>query len=171
MSGKGTSRTGRKSRRSLSKGTGRKPARTATGGEKRTATRSTRAGSGKRTLPMTVLIIDEEQDSVREAQTHLEAEGYRVIGVADPREGLRLAKEGRVALVMVDIALAEMTGYQVCKSLTTDDRTFNIPVVFLTHKTDPADRLLGFLAGGSDYITKPFTRDTIVQGVNKLLRR
>ncbi len=128
-------------------------------------------GGGKSPAePKRILIIDSDRASIRQARSHLKPEGYEVDSVADPLEGLRRAKGGGIALVLVDIALAEMDGYQVCKSMTTDYRTCHIPVVFLTQRTEPADRLLGFLAGGSDYITKPFTRDTLVQGVNKLLR-
>lgn len=117
-----------------------------------------------------VLVIDADEGALRDARAFLESEGYEVHGVRDPIEGLRIAREGRVRLVLVDISLAEMDGYQVCKSLATDFRTCHTPVAFLTHRTEPADRLLGFLAGGADYIAKPFTRESIVQGVHKLLR-
>ncbi len=173
MSDKATTRV--KGKRSTSRKKGATARRTRA--EALAASRSPATGPAKekgtrsRARRKVVLIIDEDAASVAEARSHLEIEGYEVVGVGDPLQGLKLAKEGKADLVLVDVALAEMDGFQVCKSLTTDHRTLHVPVVFMSQRTEPADRLLGFLAGGSDYITKPFTRETIVQGVNKLLRR
>jgi DNA-binding response OmpR family regulator len=118
----------------------------------------------------TILVIDDEQNILNVVRLHLESEGYKVKTARSAREGLEAARQGGVDLVVLDIMMPGMDGYEACRQLAGDSRTFSIPVLFLTAKAQSSDRLIGFFAGAQDYITKPFKKKELLQRIKRLLK-
>ena len=102
-----------------------------------------------------VLIIDDEQDITEILETVLEREGFKNISVAScGTEGIRMFSSGNPDIVLLDIMLPDMTGYEVFNHIR---KTSQVPILFISAKSEEVDRLLGFALGADDYITKPFS--------------
>jgi len=110
----------------------------------------------------TILIVEDEIAIARVMKDNLEYEGYRVQMAHDGKTGLALALSGQVDLVLLDIMLPEMNGYDVCRKLREEGHT--TPVIMLTAKGEEIDKVLGLELGADDYVTKPV-------GVRELLAR
>lgn len=116
-----------------------------------------------------VLIIDDEEDIVRLIKTVLKKEGIEnVISATTSKEGLVQFKNNHPDLVLLDIMLPDGEGYDVCKQIRN---VSNVPILFLSAKTDEIDKILGFAIGGDDYITKPFSPKEVAYRVKAHLRR
>jgi twitching motility two-component system response regulator PilG len=115
----------------------------------------------------TVLVVDDSPTICRLVKITLEREGYRVITAADGQEGLAKIIAELPDLVLLDITMPRMNGYQLCKSIKTTQETANIPVIMLSGKDDVADREMGRKVGSSGYITKPFEPDELVEFVRE----
>src|SRR6185312_11949060 len=100
---------------------------------------------------------------------NLRAEGYAVESVADGRHALEWLAGGSCGLVVLDVMLPEIDGFTVCRTLR--ERGDNTPVLFLTARGDPADRVRGLEAGGDDYLAKPFHLRELLLRVRAILRR
>ncbi len=122
------------------------------------------------TRRMTVLVVDDSPTICRLVEITLEREGYRVITAADGQEGLAKIRDEVPDLVLLDITMPRMNGYQLCKAIKTDRETANIPVIMLSGKDDVADKEMGRKVGSSGYITKPFEPDELVEFVNEYTR-
>lgn len=119
--------------------------------------------------PARILVVDDEvhlADGIRE---NLEAEGYRVEVAHDGREGLERVRAGHYDLLVLDVMMPNMDGLELCAQLRAEGR--QTPVLFLTVKNDPADRVRGFEAGGDDYLAKPFHLRELLLRVGAILRR
>lgn len=102
-----------------------------------------------------VLIIDDEQDITEILETVLEREGFKNISVAScGTEGIRMFSSGNPDIVLLDIMLPDMTGYEVFNHIR---KTSQVPILFISAKSEEVDRLLGFALGADDYIIKPFS--------------
>lgn len=119
----------------------------------------------------TVLVIDDEKDLIELVKYNLEKDGFQVIPATDGYKGLRLAREYRPDLVLLDLMLPGMDGLEVCRNLKGDDETSSIPVIMLTAKGTEADIVVGLEMGADDYITKPFSPKVLVARVKAVLRR
>lgn len=86
-------------------------------------------------------------------------------------KGLRAAQQLNPDLIILDIIMPDMDGYTVCRNLRADPKTVQIPILFLTAKVKPQDKIAGFLAGGDDYLCKPFNVDELIMRVQAILRR
>lgn len=116
-----------------------------------------------------ILIIEDNPDLAFGLRATLEIEGYAVDVAADGRAGLASVRSGRPDLIILDLMLPEMNGYQVLRTLREDnDQT---PVLILTARGEEADKVLGFRLGADDYVTKPFGRLELSARVAALLRR
>lgn len=116
-----------------------------------------------------VLIIDDEEDILRLIKTVLQKEGIEhVITATTTKEGLEQFQSHRPDLVILDIMLPDGEGYDVCKQMRN---TSNVPILFLSAKTEEIDKILGFAIGGDDYITKPFSPKEVAYRVKAHLRR
>lgn len=104
----------------------------------------------------TILIIDDERDLVEALRTHLESAGWKVLTACDGFEGIEKAKRHRPDLILLDLIMPNVNGYQVCHTIKHDATIGKIPVIMLTARTQPADCIWGKEVGASDYITKPF---------------
>ncbi len=116
-----------------------------------------------------ILICDDEKDIVRAIDIYLKAEGYDTVKAYNGSEALRLLKDDKdIRLVIMDIMMPEMDGIEALSEL----RKFsNVPVIFLTAKSEDADKILGLNLGADDYITKPFLPAELTARVRSALRR
>ncbi|HZO17714.1 MAG TPA: response regulator transcription factor [Gemmatimonadaceae bacterium] len=127
---------------------------------------TTTAASGER-----VLIVDDEPDILALCSYHLAKAGYRVSTASTGPEGLGAAREERPALVVLDLMLPEMSGFDVLERLRADDATRDIAVLMLTARREEPDRIRGLSLGADDYLTKPFSPQELVLRVGAILRR
>jgi len=118
-----------------------------------------------------VLVIEDEADIRQVLEYNLEANGHKVYAAARGQEGLRLAKEKRPDLVLLDLMLPDLLGTEVCKQLRADPDTAKMAIVMLTAKGEEIDRVVGFELGADDYVTKPFSVRELMLRVQALLRR
>jgi DNA-binding response OmpR family regulator len=104
----------------------------------------------------TVLVIDDEAPIRLLCRVNLEAEGMEVLEAPDGRAGLELARSRGPDAVLLDVMMPGLDGWAVAEELLRDERTADIPIVFLTARADVRDRARGIDLGGLDYVTKPF---------------
>jgi DNA-binding response OmpR family regulator len=109
-----------------------------------------------------ILLIDDDPATVRLLVDLLRGHGFRLRVALDGRDGHRKALENPPDVILLDVCMPEMDGHHLCRLLKDDPRTADVPVIFLTGKDAPADKLNGFGAGGSDYITKPYQVNELV---------
>ena len=115
-----------------------------------------------------VLVVDDDPLLVRLVRTHLEKAGYRVLSAADGEQALEVAANELPDLVVLDLMLPKLDGFEVCRRI----REFSlVPVVMLTARGEPVDRLRGFEMGADDYLAKPFVPAELLARVRAVLRR
>ena len=115
-----------------------------------------------------VLVVDDEKLIVKGIRFSLEQDGMEVECAYDGEEGLKLAKEREYDLILLDIMLEKMDGFEVCKHI----REFSsVPIVMLTAKGDDMDKILGLEYGADDYITKPFNILEVKARIKAIMRR
>ena len=103
-----------------------------------------------------ILLVDDTQPTLRLLTDMLTKQGYKVRGVLNGPTALKAARLSPPDLILLDIMMPEMDGYEVCAQLKTDERTQNIPVIFLSALDETLDKVKAFSIGGVDYVTKPF---------------
>ncbi len=103
-----------------------------------------------------ILIVEDDLDLSEMLSAYFKVQNYDVLTAAWGKEALDIVQEHNVALVMLDIRLPDIDGYEVCRQMRLQRRTQNIPIIFLTEKRDRVDKLQGLELGVVDYITKPF---------------
>jgi two-component system phosphate regulon response regulator PhoB len=118
-----------------------------------------------------LLVVEDEDDLRSLLDRSLERAGFRVRLAEDGREALRIAWSEPVDLLVLDLMLPGVDGVEVCRRLRVDPRTARIPIVMLTARTEPADRIAGLETGADDYITKPFHLRELVLRIEAVLRR
>ena len=118
-----------------------------------------------------ILVVDDERDLVWSLEHCLKDEGYQVLVAYDGQGALRVAKEHRPDLVILDIVMPLMDGLQVCRELRRDKAFSTIPILFLTAQRLLTDRIKGLDSGGDDYLVKPFDLGELKARVRALLRR
>ena len=119
----------------------------------------------------TVLVVEDEADVVDLLRYNLNRAGFDVLMAGDGVKGLEMARQRRPDVIVLDLMLPGMTGQAVCKALKNDDKTADVPVVMLTAKGSPAERVQGLELGADDYVTKPFSPRELVLRVQALIRR
>jgi diguanylate cyclase (GGDEF)-like protein len=118
-----------------------------------------------------VLVADDDEDIVRFVEVNLRLEGFEVSTASDGAEALRDAQDSVPDLILLDVMMPEMDGFEVCQRLRASTRTKHIPVIMLTAKSLSADKVVGLTAGADDYIIKPFDPIELVARVKSALRR
>ena len=119
----------------------------------------------------TVLVIDDEAPIRLLCRVNLEAEGMPVLEAGDGPSGLETARAERPDVILLDVMMPGLDGWGVAEALLEDDRTAEIPIIFLTARAEFRDRARGLDIGGVDYITKPFNPVELAPLVRALLDR
>lgn len=117
---------------------------------------------------ISILIADDEKEIADLIAIHLEKEGYEVIKVYDGKEAVRVVQTRQVDLLLLDIMMPKLDGYEVTRIIREQHY---IPIIFLSAKTSDFDKVHGLVIGADDYITKPFSPIELVARVNAQLRR
>lgn len=115
-----------------------------------------------------ILVVDDDLHIAELISLYLEKEGYATEEAHDGKEAVRMAQEGKPDLIMLDIMLPGLDGYQVCTEVR---KTNNTPIIMLTAKGETFDKVLGLELGADDYIVKPFDPKELVARVKAVLRR
>jgi len=119
----------------------------------------------------TVLVVEDEADVVDLLRYNLERAEFEVLIAMTGDQGLAMAREKRPDLIVLDLMLPGMNGHEVCRALKGDPNTEVIPIVMLTAKGEPKERVKGLELGADDYVTKPFSPRELVLRVQALLKR
>ena len=114
-----------------------------------------------------ILIVDDKPAIVDLIKINLELEGFETVSCHSGKEALKLAQSANPDLILLDIMMPDMDGFEVCKAI----QDLNIPIIMLTAKNDIKDKLYGLELGADDYITKPFSPRELVLRVKNTLRR
>ena len=118
-----------------------------------------------------ILVVDDEAKIVRIVQAYLERDGYTVLTAADGRTALDLARRERPALIILDLMLPEISGWDVCRAVRRDDVLADLPIIMLTARDETTDRIVGLELGADDYLVKPFDPNELLARVHAVLRR
>ena len=118
-----------------------------------------------------ILIVEDEKD-IRDLIIYsLEGKGYQTISADDGEKAIKMLKENKPDLIILDWMLPSVSGLEICRSIRRDIKTKNIPIIMLTAKITEEDKVLGLDSGADDYITKPFSTAELCSRVRAILRR
>jgi two-component system phosphate regulon response regulator PhoB len=126
---------------------------------------------GRWPMVPSVLVIEDKSDLVRLLEYNFSKAGYRVLTAKCGEEGLASAQKHTPDVVLLDVMMPGLDGWEVCRRLRQESSTSNLPLIMLTARAEEADRVLGLELGADDYITKPFGVRELLVRVNTLLRR
>ena len=116
-----------------------------------------------------ILVVDDEIYIVHILDFSLGMEGYEVLTALDGEQALEKARAEHPDLIVLDIMMPKLDGYEICKMLKSEEGTKNIPVILLSAKGRNVDQKVGFEVGADDYITKPFSPRKLVERINAIL--
>jgi two-component system alkaline phosphatase synthesis response regulator PhoP len=116
-----------------------------------------------------ILVVDDEIYIVHILDFSLGMEGYEVLTALDGEQALEKARAEKPDLIVLDIMMPKLDGYETCKLLKAGEDTKNIPVILLSAKGRNVDQKIGFEVGADDYITKPFSPRKLVERINAIL--
>jgi len=121
---------------------------------------------------MAKILIAEDERDIRELITFtLRYAGHEVTPAANGEEALALAQNVIPELILMDVRMPKMTGYEACRHMKADDKLKNIPVIFLSAKGQEQEIQTGLEVGATDYILKPFAPDQLIKRVNEILEK
>lgn len=120
---------------------------------------------------MTRIMVAEDERDIRELiKLTLEFNGFEVVGVSDGVDAVATATEGpKIDLILMDVRMPRMTGYEACRKLKKQESTRNIPVIFLSAKGQEAEVQAGLDVGAAHYILKPFAPDALIRKIREVL--
>jgi len=118
-----------------------------------------------------VLLVEDEQDVAELIRYNLTKEGYDVVMTANGADALRLARERQPDVVLLDIMVPQLNGWEVCRRLKKDPELSTIPVIMVTGRVEEGDKVLGFEVGADDYVTKPFSPRELIARIRAVVRR
>lgn len=116
----------------------------------------------------TILIAEDDNDIVKLLKLYLTNDGFNVVVTKNGEEALNTIDSTKIDLALIDIMMPKMDGYELTKRIR---QKYNIPIIFLTAKTQDSDKILGLTMGADDYITKPFNPLEVIARINSNLRR
>ncbi len=119
-------------------------------------------------MPETILIVDDEQHIIDLAKLYLEQEGYKTASATDGKTALQKILQDKPNLVVLDLMLPELDGWEVCRRVRAES---DVPIIMLTARSDDIDRIVGLELGADDYLTKPFNPRELVARVRAIMRR
>jgi len=118
---------------------------------------------------MRILFVEDEENIQDVVKLNLEMEGYEVVTTDNGKEAIKYFQEQHFDLLILDIMLPEVDGYQVCEQVRLTN--MDVPIIFLTAKDGSPDRIAGLKKGADDYLTKPFVLEELLLRVNNLIKR
>ncbi|HOV78460.1 MAG TPA: response regulator transcription factor [Bacillota bacterium] len=118
-----------------------------------------------------ILVVDDEKNILELVRFNLEREGFEVFTALDGTLAIDLAREERPDLIVLDVMLPGMNGFEVCRELNRDPLTSGIPIIMLSARAEELDRVLGLEMGADDYVIKPFSPRELVARIKARLRR
>jgi two-component system phosphate regulon response regulator PhoB len=120
---------------------------------------------------MRILVIEDERDLCDVLDFNLKREGYETILAFDGQEGLRKAQTLLPDMILLDLMLPGLSGFDVCRELRAGERTRDIPIIIISAKSEETDQVVGFSLGADDYVTKPFAVKVLLSRIKALQRR
>jgi two-component system alkaline phosphatase synthesis response regulator PhoP len=120
-------------------------------------------------MPETILLVDDEPSIIQLARMYLEREGFSVQSVGDGEAALEAATRVKPGLIVLDVMLPKLDGFEVCRRLRGDKN--QVPIIMLTARDEDIDKIIGLELGADDYLTKPFNPRELVARVKAILRR
>ena len=118
-----------------------------------------------------ILIVEDDRDIAGMIEYNLGEEGYETLSAFNGEDGLELAKKENPDLIILDIMLPIIDGFEVCRNLKSEKVTADIPVIILSAKSQETDKVVGLELGADDYITKPFSPRELIARIRAILRR
>ncbi|MEX0608716.1 MAG: response regulator transcription factor [Balneolaceae bacterium] len=119
----------------------------------------------------TILVVDDEKDLLDLIEYNLKKEGFAVLKAENGEEGIKIAKEHKPDLVLLDIMMPKMDGLEAVEIMRQDDDLRSIPIIFLTARGDEKTEVEGLNKGGDDYITKPISTTKLISRIKAVMRR
>jgi DNA-binding response OmpR family regulator len=117
-----------------------------------------------------ILVVDDEKDILDFVSRVLTDGGYKVFTALDANQGLELLKKEQIDLLLLDIMLPQVDGWEIMKIMKKDVQLKDIPVAMLTARVDSHNKIIGLKEGAVDYICKPFTADELLNRVNEIFK-
>lgn len=117
----------------------------------------------------TVLVVDDSPAELKLMSLYLKEAGYLVISADDAKDALKKAEDQNPDLVITDVVMPDMSGFELCRSLKKNEATQQLPVVICTTKNQDLDKLWGKKQGADEYVTKPYTREDFLKAVRSVL--
>ncbi|MEX0724557.1 MAG: response regulator transcription factor [Gracilimonas sp.] len=118
-----------------------------------------------------ILVVDDETDLLDLIEYNLKKEGFDVLKAENGEEGIKIAKEHKPDLVLMDIMMPKMDGMEAVEKMRADDELKSIPIIFLTARSDEKTEVEGLNKGGDDYITKPISTTKLISRIKAVMRR
>ena len=115
-----------------------------------------------------LLIADDNKDIVDILKIYAQKEGYKTVCAYDGEQALKMQKEYNPVLILLDVMMPKINGYDVCRQIR---QTSNVPIIMVTAKSEEADRILGLDIGADDYVVKPFSPREVMTRIKAVLRR
>ncbi|MFM2134747.1 MAG: hypothetical protein RL021_147 [Bacteroidota bacterium] len=119
--------------------------------------------------PLRILVVEDEEHLLEALKLNLELEGYKVVSASTGPEALKLARQERFNLVILDVMLPGLDGFSVCEAIRLSNST--VPILFLSAKNTAEDKIMGLKRGADDYMTKPFNLEEFLLRVHVLVKR
>ncbi|MDD5380718.1 MAG: response regulator transcription factor [Phycisphaerae bacterium] len=118
-----------------------------------------------------ILIVEDDRDIVEMVEYNLKQEGYTAIHAYNGEKGIELAGDAKPDLIILDLMLPAIDGFEVCKLLKRQQSTSRVPIIILSAKSRETDKVVGLELGADDYITKPFSPRELIARIRAVLRR
>ncbi len=118
-----------------------------------------------------ILVVDDEKSTIDALRMCLESENYEVVEAHTGEGAMLKARNANLDLILLDIMLPDVTGYEICNKLRKNPLTRHVPIIILTGMTGAGDKMAGLDLGADDYITKPFDLDELKKRIRIVLRR
>ena len=122
------------------------------------------------TLLGTILIVEDSPSEMELMSHYLRESGFMVLNATGAKQGLEVALEQKPNIILTDVVMPGMSGFELCRNLKKNPVTQKIPIIICTSKNQEIDRLWGMKQGADAYITKPFSREQLIQSVKSISR-
>lgn len=121
-------------------------------------------------MPKKILVVDDEQNIAKVLCMRLKSHNYETITANDGAQGLEMARTENPDLIILDVMLPKLEGYEVCRMLKYDEKYKHIPIIMFTAKTEDIDKLTGEKVGADDYVSKPYDPQDLLAKIKKYIK-